>query len=153
MRRLGQVLGESGLRWLVLPWRRAFDFQGRSTRSELIGFHFSFLVLFALSMIVTERFGGPLRSHADPGDAPLAALVFLLGLVPGVSVQMRRMHDVGRNGWLLLLYGLGPFGVLFVWLFLLGSPQPGPNRWGDDPREHRLAMDVATMPEFFPGRD
>lgn len=153
MRPLGQVLGESGLRWLILPWRRTFEFNGRSTRSELIGFHFTFVLLLALSMLIGERLTGPLGPHADPGDAPLTTSIFLLGLVPWFSVQLRRMHDTGRNGWSLLLYGLGPFGILFVWLHLLDAPQDGPNLWGGDPRQHRLVMDVASMPEFFPERE
>ena len=39
--------------------------------------------------------------------------IFFFTFLPGISVSVRRLHDVDRSGWWLLL----PFGGIFVFFF------------------------------------
>jgi uncharacterized membrane protein YhaH (DUF805 family) len=59
-------------------------------------------------------------------------LVSLLLLLPGVAVSVRRLHDLDRSGWwlLLTLTGIGII-LLLIWDCMRGTP--GPNRFGPDP--------------------
>ncbi len=48
--------------------------------------------------------------------------VFFFTIIPGVAVTVRRLHDVNKSGWWLLisLTGIGNF-LLLYWFILPGS--------------------------------
>lgn len=88
-------------------------FDGRATRSEYWWFFlFTFLVSAALSIF----------SEVLPG-------VFSLGvLLPSLAVGVRRLHDIDKSGWFLLLWFIPVIGwiVLIVWAIQEGKE---PNRF------------------------
>ena len=62
------------------------------------------------------------------GSQPLGALFSLGTLLPYRAVAARRLHDIGRSGWWLLL-GLIPvigFLVLLWWFIQPGKTQDNP---------------------------
>jgi uncharacterized membrane protein YhaH (DUF805 family) len=66
------------------------------------------------------------------GIGPFYVLIFLGLLLPGIAVSVRRLHDLDRTGWWLLLWFtiIGGF-VLLYWFCLKGTA--GTNRFGPDP--------------------
>lgn len=107
-------------------------FTGRAPRSE-----FWWFWLFSLLVEIAAVFvGGMLLTGSviEQGMAPgmwsmhgwyvyavpnwLAGLAHLLLILPGLAVAVRRLHDVGRSGWwlLLLFIPLGIFVLLFWWV-------------------------------------
>jgi uncharacterized membrane protein YhaH (DUF805 family) len=50
--------------------------------------------------------------------------LFLVGL----SLLVRRLHDIDRTGWWVLI-GLVPFGGIVLLIFSLLEGTPGPNRY------------------------
>lgn len=64
----------------------------------------------------------------------LVAIVALGAFVPLLAAGVRRLHDTGKSGWFYLLC-LVPFVGGIVIIVLLALPgEPGPNRFGPDPR-------------------
>lgn len=64
----------------------------------------------------------------------VVALVYFGLLIPGVSVTIRRFHDVGLSGWLILI-GLIPYvGGLFLFVVSLLPSQPCVNVHGAPPK-------------------
>jgi uncharacterized membrane protein YhaH (DUF805 family) len=59
-------------------------------------------------------------------------LVFLALIVPNVCLTVRRLHDMGQSGWLLLLNLIG-LGIVVLILCLIDS-QPGENKYGPNPK-------------------
>jgi uncharacterized membrane protein YhaH (DUF805 family) len=53
-------------------------------------------------------------------------------IVPSVCMEIRRLHDIGQSGFLILLNLLG-LGIVLVILNLLDS-QPGENKYGPNPK-------------------
>jgi len=93
------------------------DFSGRAGRPEFWWFFlFQLGVYFVASMV-----------H---GLLYLAAVVALL--LPGIAVGVRRMHDIGKSGWLLLI-GLIPIVGLLLLYFAAQPSQPGSNAYGPEP--------------------
>ena len=113
-------------------FRRYAEFGGRSCRAEFWYFELA-LVLFELAYFMLEGISRVI------GFTPLSLLlglvmfVFALGIiVPCIAVTFRRLHDVDKSAWWLLL-SIVPFGgfVLLYWYC-----QPGirrSNRFGPDP--------------------
>ncbi len=63
----------------------------------------------------------------------LAAGLFLAGAWVSITTSIRRLHDCGRTGWLVLLTPM-PFLGFALGLYLLFCPgNPGPNRYGPPP--------------------
>jgi uncharacterized membrane protein YhaH (DUF805 family) len=98
-------------------------FDGRASRFEYWGFvlvNFVIAVVFSLldSVIGT---GGLLY-----GVAGLALLL------PGVSAAVRRLHDIGKSGWWLLI-SLIPIVGLVLLYFLVQPSQSGSNAYGEAP--------------------
>ena len=73
--------------------KKYLDFQGRATRKEFW--------LFVLFVYVSAFVGGIIDGLA--GTDFIGSLVVLALLLPYVAVAVRRMHDVGKNGWFILV--------------------------------------------------
>jgi len=90
-------------------------FTGRATRSEYWWFYLAtFVIGFVVSFVVS--FVSAASHVAAP---PIGLIVTLLFLLPTLAAGVRRLHDINRSGWwlLLLLTGLGAISliVLFAW--------------------------------------
>ena len=83
---------------------RSISFRGRSSRRE----YWSWVLCVLLLQIVC----GFLRDGLDIVDLPLNEILFLVTLLPGTAVAVRRLHDTNRSG-LRLLWPIGTF--VFLW--------------------------------------
>lgn len=103
-------------------------FSGRATRSE-----FWWFALFTLlASVVASMFGELLNS-----------LVTLALFVPSIAVGARRLHDIGKTGWLQLLWIIPVIGwaLLIYWTVQPSGPA---NEYG--------ALEVsAESPTVMPG--
>ncbi len=63
----------------------------------------------------------------------LLALVQLGLLLPGLAVQVRRLHDVGRSGWWYWISAV-PGGSIVLIVFAVQDSTPGDNEYGPNPK-------------------
>lgn len=101
------------------------DFATRSSRSEYWWFMlFYFLVGLAVTII---------QFTMEMTRGIIDLLVFLVFIVPTISVTARRLHDIGRSG-LWLLIGLIPLiGGLILLYWAVKPGEDGDNRFGANP--------------------
>jgi uncharacterized membrane protein YhaH (DUF805 family) len=107
-------------------FRNYVTFSGRASRSE---FWYWALFVFLIN-IVLRILDSAMFPYMDPGPLGLVGSVVLF--LPGVAVGARRLHDLDRTGWWLLI-ALTLIGIilLIVWDCIKGTT--GPNRFGPDP--------------------
>jgi len=71
----------------------------------------------------------------------------LATFIPSLAVTVRRLHDINRSGWWLLI-GLIPLGGLVLLIFVCLDSNPGPNEYGPNPKLEgygsQTAMAAAT---------
>jgi uncharacterized membrane protein YhaH (DUF805 family) len=61
-------------------------------------------------------------------------LIIQLGLLlPGFTVAFRRLHDVDKSGWWMLILFLPIIGLLIYLYFMIKKGTEGENRFGADP--------------------
>jgi uncharacterized membrane protein YhaH (DUF805 family) len=102
------------------------NFTGRAARSE---YWFWILFTILVSIVASLIDVALLRSMAL---RPLSTIVNLGLLLPTLAVSARRLHDLDRTAWwlLLILTVIGDI-LLLIWFCLRGTT--GPNRFGPDP--------------------
>ena len=104
-------------------------FSGRSSRQEYIGFYlFIFFVPFLLGMM--EGLLGVFPSS----DYSIFSIIFELAVfLPGWAVMIRRLHDVNRSGWWILI-SLTIIGIIpFVYWTCIKKSDENENRFGSNP--------------------
>jgi uncharacterized membrane protein YhaH (DUF805 family) len=115
--------------------RRSLDFSGRSRRSE-------YWWTIALAGLLSVAGDALPKDARDPYGIALAAMAF----VPLLAVSVRRLHDVDRSGWSLLV-GLIPLLGSIVLLFWDISPgTTGRNRFGPSVIPEDVARAALHLP-------
>jgi len=107
-------------------FRNYVTFRGRAPRSEF-WYWTLFAVLATLAGQITDT---AILEDADHGlAAPLISLALFL---PGWAVGIRRLHDIDRTGWwMLIAFTVVGLILLIVWACIKGTS--GQNRFGSDP--------------------
>jgi uncharacterized membrane protein YhaH (DUF805 family) len=92
-------------------------FNGRARRSE-----YWYFVLFNAIISFGIGFIGGLISFGL-----LGTIYSLAVLIPSIAVGVRRMHDVGKSGWFLLI-------PIYNLILALTDGEKGENQYGADPK-------------------
>jgi uncharacterized membrane protein YhaH (DUF805 family) len=122
------------VQWYLEVLKKYVVFDGRAHRTEFWMFVLVNLIISILLTIVDVAIG-----TYGAGGGLLSGIYSLAVLLPSLAVGARRLHDVGRSGWWLLL-GLIPIVgiiILIVWWAQEGDAAPneyGPNPWGTTPQ-------------------
>lgn len=96
------------------------EFNGRARRSEYWYFAlFNGLISVALSLLA-EATGSAMMNY-------LYVLYSLAVLIPGIAVSVRRMHDVNKSGWFILI-------PIYNLILACTAGTVGPNQYGSDPK-------------------
>lgn len=103
--------------WMLIGWRKFADFSGRARRKEFWMFQLGCFIVSIIASILGNIIGTGL----------LANIWALVTLVPSIAVGIRRMHDLNKVGWFILIpiYNL----VLFC-----TEGDRGNNQYGPDPK-------------------
>jgi uncharacterized membrane protein YhaH (DUF805 family) len=123
------------------------NFNGRARRKEFwmfILFSIVFSIIFSIldSLLGTSyKFNYSIAGKEIPMSIGYLSSVFsLVLLVPSIAVGVRRIHDVGKSGWLyVVFYGLTIFCCvgIFPWIyFMVKAGDVGENLYGPDPKAY-----------------
>lgn len=108
-------------------FRRWNDFSGRSRRREYWYFALAnFVISIGLGILDNIVLG-------SNGYGALQGLYSLIALVPGLAVSFRRLHDIGKSAWWLLI-ALIPIVGLVVLIYFTVKDSDGDNVYGPNPK-------------------
>ncbi len=137
--------------------RKYVDFSGRARRAEYWWFVL-FAILLGIVTAILDRIVAP--GMAAKGTGPVSMLGSLALLLPSLGVSVRRLHDIDRTGWWILIFYVAvavlvvvALGAAFtghpataallllvmcafcIWLIVwfVTKGTAGPNRFGPDP--------------------
>ena len=114
------------MNYFLEAFKKYTVFNGRSTRSEYWYFYlFNLIISIAIGMVAAV---------ISTKINLLSDLYSLLVIIPGLAVSVRRLHDIGKSGWMLLV-GLIPI-VGLIWLIILMATDSvsGENKYGPNPK-------------------
>ena len=91
------------------------EFNGRASRSEFWWFYLFAIICWIIGFVL----------------GPIIEVIIILGLlIPYIAVQARRLHDIGKSGWLQLISLIPLIGaiILIVWSATEGTKKK--NKYG-----------------------
>ena len=96
----------------VLKW--CVSLRGRATRRE---FWYFLPIVVTVNLLAADM------------DSPVVITVYLILLIPLISVGVRRLHDTGHSGgwWWLVFFVVGLIALLILWS---RPSEPHANRYG-----------------------
>lgn len=99
-------------------------FTGRASRSE-----YWWWALFSLlvGVVVSAIFGSGTLGTI------ISAIVNLALLLPGLGVAVRRLHDINKSGWFLLLALIPLVGAIILIIWFIRNSDPSGNQYGPVP--------------------
>ena len=119
-------------------FKSPFSFKGRIRRIEyllscLLGgvvFGFVFWSGIGASLVGAETNSG--------GGTVIGMLISLFAIIGGlwfsIAQNVKRLHDVDKSGWLIILLFIPIIGFIWGLYMLLADGTVGPNRYGMDPK-------------------
>ena len=154
----------SGFSWFAEAMQKSLTIQGRARRKEywwytlftmIIGLGLVIVPLATIGVVSLYYMESTIQSTTYWFFVPAILLGFLfigfeiVTMVPGFTVLIRRMHDNGMPGWIVLseLIPLGEFAILF---FCLRNGTAGQNRYGQDPKRIK-SQDTDLKDAMKPG--
>jgi uncharacterized membrane protein YhaH (DUF805 family) len=108
-------------------------FAGRASRAEF----WRWVVVFVVITLVTRMIDGMLFAssireglYVRGAMQPLTFLTILALFLPNMALAVRRLHDIGRSGWWLLLMAVPLVGPLVLLYWYVQPSEDGPNQYG-----------------------
>ena len=113
-------------------FRKYAVFGGRARRAEFWYFVlFNFIVAAVLALI-----GGLIGAAVGNGYAGILSGIYGLAvIIPTLALWVRRLHDIDRTGWWVLINLIPLVGPIVLLVFALTPGAPGSNQYGPDPKQ------------------
>lgn len=113
------------MNYYIYCWQHYLDWKGRARRSE---FWYFALYNFIIGIVISI-FGWIV------GTQIFSDIYGIAICIPGICVGIRRMHDIGKNGWWILINLIPLVGWIWYIVLCCQDSQPGENQWGPNPKE------------------
>ena len=108
------------MHWYIEVLKKYAVFTGRARRKEYwMFFLFQVLISFVIGLI-----------EGITNTNVLGMLFLLLTLLPSIALSVRRLHDIGKSGWWMLIGLIPLIGSIVLLVFACLDSQPGENTYG-----------------------
>ena len=119
------------MKWFLKVLNQYADFSGRARRTEYWMFVL-FNMIFAFAAMVIDNILG--TAVEGVGYGLVYALYLLAMFVPGLAVTVRRLHDVGKSGWMYLILFIPIIGGIWFLVLMFTDGDSGTNEYGPSPK-------------------
>ena len=117
------------MEWYFTVLRKYAVFTGRARRTE----YWMFVLISGM-----VELGLGFINWGMGGDTPALPLFYGLAVfLPSLAVSIRRLHDIDRSGWWLLLVFVPFLGLIVLLVFMATPGGEMANRFGTSPKAVR----------------
>ncbi len=120
------------MNWYLQVFKKYADFGGRARRKEYWMFALFNMIFLIIATILDNILGTTM------GGLPYGlfyAVYALAVLIPGLAVSVRRLHDVGKSGWMLLIALIPIIGGIWLLILFVTDSNFGTNAYGPNPKQ------------------
>ncbi|HIB77736.1 MAG TPA: DUF805 domain-containing protein [Flavobacteriales bacterium] len=119
------------MNWYLAVLKNYAGFSGRARRKEYWMFNlFHFIFVYAAAFL-----DNILGIANEGGIGPIYGFYLLAMIIPALAVMVRRLHDVGKSGWMYLIILIPIVGFIWLMVLLLTDSDSGENQYGQNPKE------------------
>ena len=118
--------------WYLTVVKNYAGFSGRARRKEYWMF-LLFNMIFAFVAAIIDNVVG--TASPELGYGVFYGLYTMVMIIPGIAVMVRRLHDVGKSGWMYFIVFIPIVGVIWLMVLLLTDSDAGENQYGQNPKE------------------
>ena len=131
----------SGIQWFFKVLSHYAEFSGRARRQEYWMFAlFNVIFAFVLTFIIT--YIAIINSYDPTLASTFAYYSYLIAvMLPGLAVAVRRLHDTGKSGWMMLVSLIPIVGGIWLFVLMVTDSQPEENEYGPNPKLYSEALD------------
>ena len=106
------------------------DFKTRARRKEYWMFTLFSVIISSILTLIDNNLG----TEVNTGTGLFGGIYSLLILVPTLAVSVRRLHDIGKSGWMLLVALIPLIGAIWLLILFCKDSQIEENKWGANPK-------------------
>ena len=110
--------------------KKYLDFSSRAPRKEF-WLYIAFYVGGVFFLTVTDFFAD--TYERESGIGLFTSIFVLLNFIPYLAVSVRRLHDIDRTGWWVLIAIIPIIGGVWLIVLYCFKGNQGENRFGEDP--------------------
>lgn len=125
--------------WYLAVLRKYAVFSGRARRKEYWMFVLFNLIFMFAAFILDSILSG------DRGYGFIYTIYSLAVLLPGLAVSVRRLHDIGKSGWFILLGFIPIIGIIWLLVLMCLDGNTGDNMYGPNPKNDSLENQGISM--------
>ena len=130
--------------WYMGVWKKFAVFDGRARRKEY--WVFSSINMFVLMILyIVDVFIFPILF--------LMVIFYFAIFLPSLAVCVRRLHDIGKSGWWMLLSFVPIVGAIWLLVLFLTDSTPNENKYGPNPKQAFLSpVEIPYVPGQVPAQ-
>lgn len=122
------------MKWFFISLKNYALFRGRASRKEFWMF-FLFYIIFLFGFAFLDVILGTIIIVTNKESYGLFTLLYSIGtFIPFLAVSVRRLHDIGKSGWWILLSFIPIANIIYI-IFLATKGNPFHNKYGPPPDE------------------
>ncbi len=134
------------MNWYLKVLKQYADFSGRARRTEY-WMYTLFNALFLLAATILDNVLG-LNFSSEIRYGFIYLIYSLFTLIPGLAVVVRRLHDVDKSGWFILIAFIPLIGAIWLLVLFCTEGTPGRNQYGVNPKEGYNEIDEIGQKEI-----
>ena len=114
------------MEWNLKELKNYVVFSGRARRKE----YWMFILINAIIALIIMGIGQQIGTYGF-----ILSLIYSLAiLLPSLAVSVRRLHDIGKSGWMILITLIPIIGGIWFLILTIKEGEKGANQYGEDPK-------------------
>ena len=119
------------MNWYLKVLKQYGDCSGRARRKEF----WMFILFNTIIVMILGFIEGVADINPTSDDSILGSCYQLAILIPSIAVGVRRLHDVGKSGWMMIIVFIPLIGAIWLIVLMVTDSNPGVNEYGANPKE------------------
>jgi len=119
------------MNWYLQVLKKYAEFSGRARRTEYWMFTLFNFIFMIVAIIIDNIVGTAIDEY---GYGLFYFLYAMAVLIPGLAVGVRRLHVVGKSGWMMLIAFIPIVGAIWLLVLMFTDSNFGDNQYGPNPK-------------------
>jgi len=121
------------MNYYIETFKKYATFSGRARRAEYWYFSLFNIIIGGIIAGMDLLIGIIIGFSFMP--IQLSSLYGLVIIIPIIAISVRRLHDIGKSGWMIFILFIPIIGWMIYLIFMVRDSALGTNKYGPNPKE------------------